>query len=196
MTAPTPCGASLNDVRHSAPKRSESEFHRVSIIHGETIALLTHRFLLQARTLCVATARMDVLNLLNSQCTMRPSGYIAPDPNAKYRNAIAAFADNRGGGADDMNPIDAADADVSPMPACRSGRCAARMVAARALNYPWRSTFAGMTRADAKRLIARESDTVRRKTLLAEQVRENAVIRDVLRKKPKAHRPGANGCAH
>ena len=33
------------------------------------------------------------------------------------------------------------------------------------------------------RLNALESDTARRKTLLAEPVRENAVIRDVLRKK-------------
>ena len=41
---------------------------------------------------------------------MRPSAPIASDPNAVYRAAIAAFADNRVVVADDMNPIEAANA--------------------------------------------------------------------------------------
>ena len=61
--------------------------------------------------------------------------------------------------------------------------------------YLWRSKFGGMTGSDAKRLKALESENARLKTLLAEQVLENEVIRDVLRKKPSAQRPAANWCA-
>ena len=59
----------------------------------------------------------------------------------------------------------------------------------------WRSTFGAMTGSDAKRLNAPESENDRLKTLLAEQLLENAVFRVVLRKKPSAHRPAANWCA-
>ena len=52
---------------------------------------------------------MDAINLSNSDCTMRPSAPIASDPNAAYRAAIAAFADNRVVVADDMHPIEAAN---------------------------------------------------------------------------------------
>ena len=50
--------------------------------------------------------------------------------------------------------------------------------------YLWRSKFGGMTGSDAKRLKALESENAQLKKLLAEQVLENEVIRDVLRKKP------------
>ena len=48
----------------------------------------------------------------------------------------------------------------------------------------WRRTFGAMTGSDARRLKDLETENARRKKLLAEQVLENAVIRDVLRKKP------------
>ena len=50
--------------------------------------------------------------------------------------------------------------------------------------YLWRSKFGGMTGSDAKRLKALESENAQLKKLLAEQVLENEVIRDVLQKKP------------
>ncbi len=49
--------------------------------------------------------------------------------------------------------------------------------------YLWRSKFGGMSVPDAKRLKKLESETARLKKLLAEQVLENEVIKDVLRKK-------------
>ena len=58
-----------------------------------------------------------------------------------------------------------------------------------------RSTFGAMTGSNAKRLNQLESENARLKTLLAEQLLENAVISDVLRKKPSAHRLAANWCA-
>ena len=50
--------------------------------------------------------------------------------------------------------------------------------------YLWRSKFGGMSVPDAKRLKELESENTRLKKLLAEQMLENEVIRDVLRKKP------------
>ena len=58
----------------------------------------------------------------------------------------------------------------------------------------WRSTFGAMTGSDAKRLKALESENARLKTLLAEQLLENEVIRDVLRKNRRRTGP-PNGCA-
>lgn len=49
--------------------------------------------------------------------------------------------------------------------------------------YLWRSKFGGMSVPDAKRLKELESENARLKKLLAEQVLENEVIKDVLRKK-------------
>ena len=49
--------------------------------------------------------------------------------------------------------------------------------------YLWRSKFGGMSVPDAKRLKDLESETARLKKLLAEQIFENDVIKDVLRKK-------------
>ena len=49
--------------------------------------------------------------------------------------------------------------------------------------YLWRSKFGGMSVPDAKRLKELETENGRLKTLLAEQVLENEVIKDVLRKK-------------
>ena len=48
----------------------------------------------------------------------------------------------------------------------------------------WRSKFGGMSVPDAKRLKELETENTRLKKLLAEQMLENEVIKDVLRKKP------------
>ena len=49
--------------------------------------------------------------------------------------------------------------------------------------FLWRSKFGGMTVPDAKRMKDLEAENARLKKLLAEQIFENDVIRDVLRKK-------------
>lgn len=49
--------------------------------------------------------------------------------------------------------------------------------------YLWRSKFGGTSVPDAKRLKELETENGRLKKLLAEQVLENEVIKDVLRKK-------------
>jgi putative transposase len=49
--------------------------------------------------------------------------------------------------------------------------------------YLWRSKFGGMSVPEAKRLKDLESENGRLKKLLAEQLLENEVIRDALRKK-------------
>ena len=49
--------------------------------------------------------------------------------------------------------------------------------------YLWRSKFSGMSVPDAKRLKELEAENARLKKLLAEQVLENEVIKDALRKK-------------
>lgn len=49
--------------------------------------------------------------------------------------------------------------------------------------YLWRSKFGGMSVSDAKRLKDLEAENTRLKKLLAEQLFENDVIKDVLRKK-------------
>jgi putative transposase len=49
--------------------------------------------------------------------------------------------------------------------------------------YLWRSKFGGMNVSDAKRLRELETENSRLKRLLAEQLFENDVIKDVLRKK-------------
>jgi len=49
--------------------------------------------------------------------------------------------------------------------------------------YLWRSKFGGISVPDAKRLRELETENTRLKKLLAEQVLENEVIKDVLRKK-------------
>lgn len=49
--------------------------------------------------------------------------------------------------------------------------------------YLWRSTFSGMSVPEAKRLKDLEAENTRLKKLLAEQVFENDVIKDALRKK-------------
>ena len=50
--------------------------------------------------------------------------------------------------------------------------------------YLWRSKFGGMSVPDAKRLKDLEAENTRLKKLLAEQMLENEVIKDVLRNKP------------
>ena len=57
--------------------------------------------------------------------------------------------------------------------------------------YLWRSKFGGMSVPDAKRLKELESENARLKKLLAEQMFENDVIKDVLRK--SRNRTGAQG---
>ena len=49
--------------------------------------------------------------------------------------------------------------------------------------YAWRAKYGGMEAEDAKRLKELEIENGRLKKLLAEQVLENEVIKDVLRKK-------------
>ena len=49
--------------------------------------------------------------------------------------------------------------------------------------YLWRSKFGGMNVSEAKRLKELETENTRLKKLLAEQVLENEVIKEVLRKK-------------
>jgi putative transposase len=49
--------------------------------------------------------------------------------------------------------------------------------------YLWRSKFGGMSVPDAKRLKDLQAENTRLKKLLAEQVFENDLIKDVLRKK-------------
>lgn len=49
--------------------------------------------------------------------------------------------------------------------------------------YLWRNKFGGMSVPDAKRLKELETENGRLKKLLAEQVLENEVIKDVLKKK-------------
>ena len=49
--------------------------------------------------------------------------------------------------------------------------------------YSWRAKYGGMEAEDAKRLKELETENGRLKKLLAEQVLENEVIKDVLRKK-------------
>ena len=49
--------------------------------------------------------------------------------------------------------------------------------------YLWRSKFGGMSVPDAKRLKDLEAENARLKKLLAEQVFENDLINDALRKK-------------
>ena len=49
--------------------------------------------------------------------------------------------------------------------------------------YLWRNKFGGMSVPDAKRLKELETENEPLKKLLAEQMRENEVIKDVLRKK-------------
>lgn len=50
--------------------------------------------------------------------------------------------------------------------------------------YKWRSKFGGMDVSEAKRLKELEAENARLKKLLAEQIFENDVIKEVLRKKP------------
>ena len=49
--------------------------------------------------------------------------------------------------------------------------------------YLWRSKFGGMSVPEAKRLKELEAENARLKKLLSEQLLENDVIKDVLRKK-------------
>ena len=49
--------------------------------------------------------------------------------------------------------------------------------------YLWRSKFGGMSVPEARRLRELETENARLKKLLAEQVLENEVIKDALRKK-------------
>lgn len=49
--------------------------------------------------------------------------------------------------------------------------------------YLWRSKFGGMSVPDAKRLKDMEAENARLKKLLAEQLFENDLIKDALRKK-------------
>jgi len=49
--------------------------------------------------------------------------------------------------------------------------------------YLWRSKFGGMSVSEARRLRELETENARLKKRLAEQVLENAIVKEVLRKK-------------
>ncbi len=68
-------------------------------------------------------------------------------------------------------------------PACRSKDLCRRHGFSEASYYLWRSKFGGMNVSDAKRLKDLEAENARLKKRLAEQIFENDVIQDVLRKK-------------
>ena len=70
-----------------------------------------------------------------------------------------------------------ADAGVAVAELCRRHGFSA------ASYYLWRSKFGGMSVPDAKRLKDLEAENARLKKLLAEQVFENDLIKDALRKK-------------
>ena len=70
-----------------------------------------------------------------------------------------------------------ADADVAVKDLCR------RHGFSEASYYLWRSKFGGMSVPEAKRLKELEAENTRLKTLLAERLFENDVIKDALRKK-------------
>lgn len=70
-----------------------------------------------------------------------------------------------------------ADAGVAEAELCRRHGFSA------ASYYLWRSKFGGMSVPDAKRLKELEAENTRLKKLLAEQMFENDVIKDALRKK-------------
>ncbi len=59
--------------------------------------------------------------------------------------------------------------------------------------YLWRSKFGGMSVPDAKRLKELETENTRLNKLLAEQMLENEVLRDVLRKKRRRTGPASVG---
>ena len=67
-----------------------------------------------------------------------------------------------------------ADADMAVKELCR------RHGFSEASYYLWRSKFGGMTVSDAKRLKELEAENSRLKMLLAEQMFENDVIKEVL----------------
>ena len=70
-----------------------------------------------------------------------------------------------------------ADADMAIKELCR------RHGFSEASYYLWRSKFGGMSVPDAKRLKDLEAENTRLKKLLAEQMFENDLIKDALRKK-------------
>ena len=70
-----------------------------------------------------------------------------------------------------------ADAGVPVKELCR------RQGFSEASYYLWRSKFGGLSVPEAKRLKELEAENTRLKKLLAEQVFENDVIKEVLRKK-------------
>ena len=82
------------------------------------------------------------------------------------------------------------------MPACRLIELSRKHGGSDAFNSRWCSTCGGMTGSDGKRLNALETDNTRLMPLLAEQVRDNAVIRDVLRKNRRRTGPSQSGAPH
>jgi len=70
-----------------------------------------------------------------------------------------------------------AEADVAVKDLCR------RHGFSEASYYLWRSKFGGMSVPEAKRLKELEAENTRLKTLLAERLFENDVIKDALRRK-------------
>ncbi|SFF57744.1 putative transposase [Fontimonas thermophila] len=72
---------------------------------------------------------------------------------------------------------------MRPRLAWRSRTCAAGLAFSEASYYLWRSKFGGMSVPEAKRLKELEAENTRLKKLLAEQMFENDVIKDALRKK-------------
>lgn len=86
--------------------------------------------------------------------------------------------------AGDVPPLLSSTAIWSPIPNDKEiGREEAFFRRTEASYYLWRSQFGGMSVPDAKRLKELEAENTRLKKLLAQQVFENDLIKDALRKK-------------
>ena len=69
------------------------------------------------------------------------------------------------------------------MSACRVTELCRKRGFSEASYYLWRSKFGGMDVSDARRLKALEAENAKLKKLLAEEVLENEVMKEALRKK-------------
>ena len=67
---------------------------------------------------------------------------------------------------------------VTPNLPAKAGRCLAGI--SDTTFYKWRSKYGGMTVSDAKRLKAMEGENAKLKRLLAEQMLDNATLKEIL----------------
>lgn len=78
-----------------------------------------------------------------------------------------------------------AEAGAKPAELCRRHRIS------EAIYYSWRSTYAGMTISEARRLPQLEKENHRLKRLRAEAELDKAALKDLISRKRKAHSPSA-----